>query len=38
MGSPARVKSSISPEELTRLKEGPALYADLAREYKRHGL
>jgi carbonic anhydrase/acetyltransferase-like protein (isoleucine patch superfamily) len=38
MGSPARVKSRISSEELTRLKEGSALYAGLAQEYKREGL
>ena len=38
MGSPARVKTRISPQELSRLKKGPALYADLAREYKQHGL
>jgi carbonic anhydrase/acetyltransferase-like protein (isoleucine patch superfamily) len=38
MGSPARVKSTVSPEELARLKEGPVLYARLADEYKRHGL
>jgi carbonic anhydrase/acetyltransferase-like protein (isoleucine patch superfamily) len=38
MGSPARVKSRISSGEITRLKEGAALYAGLAREYKRQGL
>ena len=38
MGSPARVKSRISSEELTRLKQGSTLYAGLALEYKRQGL
>ncbi len=38
MGSPARIKSRTSSEELARLKEGSALYAGLAQEYKRQGL
>ena len=38
IGSPARVKSRVSSEELTRLKEGSALYATLAQEYRHQGL
>lgn len=38
LGSPAKVRSSIEPERLERLKQGVALYGRLAQEYKRQGL
>ena len=38
VGTPARIKGQVSPEQLTRIKEGTANYAELAKKYKIQGL
>jgi carbonic anhydrase/acetyltransferase-like protein (isoleucine patch superfamily) len=38
MGLPVQIKGRLSHEDLTRLRDGTALYVGLGREYKRQGL
>ena len=37
-GSPAIIKGPLSPHQITRLKNGAALYVSLAQKYKNSGL
>lgn len=38
VGTPVSIKSRLSEQQLTRLREGPIEYTELAKEYKGHGL
>ncbi|MFC2044796.1 gamma carbonic anhydrase family protein [Chloroflexota bacterium] len=38
VGVPAEVKGKVSPEQLERLQGSSSAYAELARQYKEHGL
>jgi carbonic anhydrase/acetyltransferase-like protein (isoleucine patch superfamily) len=38
MGSPAKIKGRLSPEQLNYLTNGPSLNLKLAQEYKKQGL
>lgn len=37
VGTPGKIKSEVSTEQMTRLKDGPVRYAELARKYKKQG-
>ena len=38
IGAPAEIKGELSLEQMGRVKNGPAQYADLAKKYKKQGL